>query len=81
MSIVAEELRDLLDKVPFAPFRMTRLSGQHYDVVDPRTAVVMNSQIFVAFPDGDHWSLIPLDHLSTVEVLARERKKRSRNES
>jgi hypothetical protein len=64
--------------VPFAPFRLTRTSGQHYDVVDPRAAVVMNSQIFVSFPDGDHWSLIPLGHWSTVEMIAKVRKKRSK---
>jgi hypothetical protein len=72
-------LRDLLDRVPFAPFRLTRLSGQHYDVVDPRTAVVMNSQIFVAFPDGEHWTLIPLGQLSEVEMIAKVRKKRIRS--
>lgn len=45
-------------------------------MVDPRTAVVMNSQIFVAFADGEHWSLIPLGQLSTVEMIAKVRKKR-----
>ena len=51
------------------------------DVVDPRTAVVMNSQIFVAFPDGDHWSLIPLAHLSAVEPIAKVRKKRNKSDT
>lgn len=67
--------------MPFSPFRLTRLSGQHYDVVDPRTAVVMNSQIFVAFPDGDHWSLIPLAHLTAVETIAKVRKKRNKSDT
>ena len=82
MSALADNIRELLAREPFRPFRLVTTSGKHYDVVDPQSTVLLKSEIFIAFPDGEHWALVPLLHVGSIEERAngrrggRKRKKR-----
>lgn len=71
-----ENIRELLDRDPFRPFRVVLSSDRQYDVVDPQMTVLLKSEIFIAFPDGPRSSLIPLLHVTSVETLGNGRRRR-----
>ncbi len=75
--MIRDDLRELLDRDPFVPFRLVLSSGRHYDVLDPQMTVLLKSEIFIAFPDGERSSLIPLLHVTSVETLPDGRGRRT----
>ena len=75
--MIRGNIQELLERDPFVPFRLVLSSGKHYDVVDPRMTVLLKSEIFIAFPDGEHSSLIPLLHVTAVETPANGRRRRA----
>ncbi len=76
-GMIRDNIRELLDRDPFAPFRLVLSSGRHYDVLDPQMTVLLKSEIFIAFPDGERSSLIPLLHVTSVETLSNDRRRRT----
>jgi hypothetical protein len=62
------EIQERLDKQTFEPFRVNVAYGKHYDVVDPRLAVAMDTRLFIALPDN-RWTLIALRHVTSLEDL------------
>jgi hypothetical protein len=54
--MTAEELCALLDREPFAPFRVRPASGDAYEVRNPGLAMVMKSRLVIAAPDSDRWT-------------------------
>ncbi len=75
--MIRDNIRELLDRDPFVPFRLVLSSGRHYDVLDPQMTVLLKSEIFIAFPDGERSSLIPLLHVTSVETLSNGRRRRT----
>lgn len=75
--MIRDNIRELLERDPFVPFRLVLTSGRQYDVVDPQMTVLLKSEIFIAFPDGEHSSLIPLLHVTSVETLGNGRRRRT----
>src|SRR5437868_15231612 len=63
------EIRELLDRDPFKPFRVQLSSGKHYDIRDPLAVAVMRNQLFVTLPDGERWVFVPYLHIAAVEAL------------
>lgn len=76
--MIRDNIRELLDRDPFVPFRLVLSSGRHYDVLDPQMTVLLKSEIFIAFPDGEHSSLIPLLHVTSVETPVNGRRRTTR---
>lgn len=76
--MIRDNIRELLDRDPFVPFRLVLSSGRHYDVLDPQMTVLLKSEIFIAFPDGERSSLIPLLHVTSVETHANGRRRTGR---
>jgi hypothetical protein len=74
--MIRDNIKELLDRDPFVPFRPVLSSRRHYDALDPRMTVLMKSEISVALPDGEHSSLIPLLHVTAVEPPANGRRRR-----
>jgi hypothetical protein len=74
--MIRRDIQELLDRDPFAPFRLVLSSGKNYDVLNPETTVLLKSEIFIAFPDGEHWSLVPLLHVASIETLPNGRRPR-----
>ena len=68
MSSTAENIRELLDREPFLPFRLIMTSGKTYEVVDPNSAMLLKSEVFVVFPDGERWAHVPFLHIASVET-------------
>ena len=71
-----ENIRELLDRDPFVPFRLVMTSGKAYDVVSPNYAMLLRSEVFVVFPDGERWAHVPLLHIASIETVADGRGRR-----
>lgn len=71
--MIRDHIKELLEREPFEPFRLVLSGGRHCDVHDPAMTVLMKREIFVAFPDGEHSSLIPLLHITSVDTVRNER--------
>ncbi len=76
VGMIRDNIRELLDRDPFVPFRLVLSSGKHYDVVDPHSAALLKSEVFVVFPDGERWAHIPLLHIASIEAPADGRSRR-----
>ena len=76
-NMIRSDIRELLDRDPFTPFRLILSSGKQYDVLDPETTVLLKSEIFIALPDGERWSIVPLLHVTSIETLINGRGRRN----
>jgi hypothetical protein len=65
-----DDLRDLLTRDPFEPFRVRHTSGDHYDIRDPLTVALMKSRLFIALPRSDQSAYVPYLHIAALETLA-----------
>jgi hypothetical protein len=74
-----ESIRELLDRGPFAPFRIILSSGTDYVVNDPHAAALLKREVFVVFPDGEGWAHVPYLHIAAVQSVGNGRgRKQSR---
>lgn len=64
----ADDLKGLLDRSPFEPFRVKLSSGDHYDVRNPHAVALMQSRMFITFPE-DRWVLVPYRHVAAIVPL------------
>jgi hypothetical protein len=48
-----EELRELIKKTPFQPFRLFLSNGQSYDVTHPDLAMVGRNDLILGLPASD----------------------------
>lgn len=60
-------LNDLLNKLPFEPFRIVTSSGDKYEVQNPHNIAIMESRIFYAFPRSDQWAFVRLNQITAYE--------------
>ena len=67
------EIRDLLVRTPFEPFRIHTSSGEAYDITDVGSAMMLKGRLFVAFADRERWTLIPYLHIASIESLGNGR--------
>lgn len=65
-----EDLRALLEKDTFEPFRIRVSSGDSYDIRDPSSVALLKNRAFIAFPDGERWTFCPYLHIAAVESLS-----------
>jgi len=65
----ADEIRELLRREPFEPFRIKLTSGDAYDIRDPNSVALGRNRAFVAFPDTDRWTFFAYLHIAAVESL------------
>ena len=68
MSTTAGNIRELMAREPFLPFRLIMTSGKTYEVVSPNSAMVLKSEVFVVFPDGERWAHVPFLHIASIET-------------
>jgi hypothetical protein len=62
------ELKELIDREPFQPLKVTLTSSEVIEIIDARAVVVMRTQFFIALPN-DRYKLVWLRHVASVEVL------------
>ncbi len=63
-----EQIQELVDRVPFLPFRITLTSGDSVEISARHSLAVMRTQLFVVLPE-DRWKWIPLQQIASVETL------------
>jgi len=64
-----DEIRGLLRREPFEPFRIKLTSGDSYDVRDPNAVALGKNRVFIPFPDADRWTFFAYLHIAAVESL------------
>jgi hypothetical protein len=63
-----ENVRELVERDPFVPFRIQLSSGDHIDITRRHSVAVMRTEIFVVLPD-DRWKFIALRQIASIETL------------
>jgi hypothetical protein len=76
--MAGDDLRDLLTRDPFVPFRVRLSSGDHFDIRDPLSAALMKSRLFIAVPNSDKSIYVPYLHIAALETLNGRRNGRAR---
>lgn len=64
-----ENIRELLDRDPFQPFRIVLTNGDRYDVTDPHLVALGEALIFYAFPRSDRLANLRLSQIAALETL------------
>jgi hypothetical protein len=64
-----DEMRDLLQREPFEPFRIRLGSGDSYPISDPNSIALGKNRMFIAFSDSDRWAACPYLHVAAVESI------------
>ena len=67
--MATDDLRELLTRDPFQPFRVRLTSRDHYDIRTPLSAALMKSRLFIALPNSDRSVVIPYLHIAALETL------------
>lgn len=64
-----EEIRELLRREPFEPFRFRLTSGDTYEIHDSNAVALGQRRVFVAFTDADRQAFFPYIHIAAIETL------------
>jgi hypothetical protein len=71
-----DEMKDLIKRQPFQPFRVHLTDGRHYDVVNPEFNLVSRTTVLIGFPhpEGKHpfaddGVYVDLDLIKSVEAV------------
>ena len=62
-------IQELLDKEPFERFRIYMYDGHAYEVINPGTAVAMDTKLFIALPQ-DQWKFLAYSQITRIERIA-----------
>lgn len=65
-----EELKNLLRKADFEPFRLVLLNGQQFDVDNPTMLVIYEYARYAFFAErAGQWAMFPLSAICTLQSL------------
>jgi len=64
-----DQLKEMLRREPFQPFRLITSSGDRYDVLESASVAVAESYLFYRFPKSDRSAHIRLNQLVAFEDL------------
>lgn len=68
------EIRELLNRAPFEPFRFRLTSGDSYEVRDPNSVALGGRRVFIAVPRTDQFVFFPYLHIAAIETIPNGRK-------
>jgi hypothetical protein len=77
---VFDDLKELLAKEPFVPFRIILTSGSAYDVASPYQIAMGASQLSYYYPRSDKWAVLRSNQIASFEIspeMKRPRKGRA----
>jgi len=66
---VQDTIHEMLHREPFEPFRVITSSGESYVVRNPDLVALMRSEVFIAQPNSDRRTFIPLLHVAAVDTV------------
>jgi hypothetical protein len=64
---VVNELKDLLDREPFAAFRIVLTSGSSYEVTSPYQIAIGQTQLDYCFPRSDRKAVLRMNQIAAFE--------------
>jgi hypothetical protein len=64
------DIRELLHREPFTPFRITLTSGQGFDVTNPDLMATGQTQLTLYYPRSDRWAILRLNQIASIEMIA-----------
>jgi hypothetical protein len=62
------DLKDVLRKKLFEPFRIKLVNGDHHDVFDPQTVAVQSKTVTIMTRE-QHWIHFPINKIVSLESL------------
>jgi hypothetical protein len=70
-----EAIRNLLNRRPFEPIRITMSTGTIFEVRHPEMAILARSAMLIVLPDrdggpSDRWEFLSYLHIAHVETLS-----------
>lgn len=71
--MIREHIKELLERAPSAAFRPKVPSRKHNHVLNPARTVLLKAERFAPFPEGEHITLIPLFHVTSVDTKRKGR--------
>ena len=66
----SESIRDLLNRRPFARFRVILSNGDEYEIVHPEFVVLTKNGMVITYPDSDRIAICAFLHIASVETEA-----------
>jgi hypothetical protein len=74
-----DDLKELLKKEPFSPFRIVLTSGSAHEVSSPYQVALGESIVNYFFPKSDRWAILRLNRFASFEIEgASGRRRKSR---
>jgi hypothetical protein len=73
-----DDLKELLRRDPFTPFRIVLTSGSAYDVASPYQLALGESKLNYFFPKSDRWAILRINQVAAFEI-DQESPRRKRN--
>jgi hypothetical protein len=64
---VVANLRELMIREPFAPFRIVLTSGSAYDVFSPLQLALGETQVHYYYPRSDRWATLRQNQIASFE--------------
>ena len=75
------QIREMLARDPFQPFRIKLADGTGYDVRNPGLVVPQQTQLLVAFPNDDRFGVVHTFQITAIETLPPDERKPRRRKS
>ena len=66
--MIERELRALLGRQPFEPFRIKLVNGDGHDVVYADLVALLEQGVYIT-SEGGHWAQFPFDRIASFESL------------
>jgi hypothetical protein len=64
-----ETLKEMLDKEPFAPFRIVLTSGDGFEIRNPWLVAMGDSAVHVLYPKSDRFAILRVNQIAWLEAL------------
>jgi hypothetical protein len=64
-----DDLKELLTRDSFVPFRIVLTSGNSYEVDSPFQLAIGESQLNYYYPRSDKWAILRLNQVAAFEIL------------
>jgi hypothetical protein len=69
IDAMLDDIKELLNKQPFEPFRLVTASGDKYEVLNRHNVALLNGRIFYAYPGGATWVFIRTQNITSIESV------------
>lgn len=63
-----DTIRELLEREPFAPFRIILTSDDRFEVTHPHLVAIGETQIFYCYPRSDRFCFIRVNQIAAIDM-------------